>query len=161
MSDAKETNHDETSCAEIIHETVAAKEGILQVQVTPEDGQIAVEYDAGQISDADVAQVTQRLSPELEERWHTCTMRLGKSGGRACESCAIGLERRLEQISGVRQASASYMGGALTVTYDSAQVSPEEISREVKQMGVEVMPSAAEVGEPEEMFLPSTHRQIW
>ncbi len=161
MQNMKETDHEKTSCAEIIHETVADKEGIRQVQVTPEAGQLTVDYDAGQISDADVAQVTQRLSPELEERWHTCTVRLGKSGGRACESCAIGLERRLKQISGVRQASASYMGGALTVTYDSAQVSPEEISREVKQMGVEIMPSAAETCEEEEMFLPSTRRQVW
>ncbi|NKQ37257.1 MAG: cadmium-translocating P-type ATPase [Chloroflexi bacterium] len=162
MQNAEKTNHEDTSCAEIIHESVADKEGILQVQVTPEAGQIAVDYDAGQISDADVAQVTQCLSPELEDRWHTCTMRLGKAGGRACESCAIGLERRLEQISGVRQASASYMGGALTVTYDSAQVSPEEISREVKQMGVEIMPSAAETWEVDEKFaLPSTRRQVW
>ncbi len=161
MSDAERTNRGETSCAEIIHKTVAEKEGILQVRATPEAGQIAVEYDAGQISDAGAARAMRRLSPELEERWRACTMRLGKSGGRACESCAIGLERRLEQIGGVRQASASYMGGALTVTYDSARVSPEEIGRKVKQMGVEVMPSAAELREPEEMFLPSTRRQVW
>lgn len=162
MHTTKNNEHEEASCAEIIHQTAADKSGILQVRAVPEAGEVTIDYDSAQISLPQINQVAESLKSELQENWHTCTLRVSKAGGRACESCALGLEQRLKEINGVRQASASFMGGALSVTYDSTQVSPEEISRQVQQMGVEIMPSAVVECEVEKIeTLPSNRRQIW
>lgn len=141
----------EESCADAINEIVAEKEGIVNVSVDTAQERVTFDYNPNQISDGDVAQVAQKLAPTLQARWNTCTMRLEKYGGRACESCALALERELHQLPGIRRAAASYMGGVLSVTYDSAMISPQDISRQVREMGLSVHPSACEViDEPEE-----------
>ncbi|MCB8944273.1 MAG: cadmium-translocating P-type ATPase [Ardenticatenaceae bacterium] len=71
-------------------------------------------------------------------------MRLEKQGGRACESCALALERRLHQVPGVQRASASYVGGVLRVSYDDAVINQRDVARVVEGMGVSVKPSASE-----------------
>ncbi|MCA9898956.1 MAG: cadmium-translocating P-type ATPase [Anaerolineales bacterium] len=142
-----ETNHleQEENCAEIINEAITAQEGIVQVSLHPQDGRLEIDYDPQKVSQPAVEKVAQQVSPILRERWQTCTMRLGRQGGRACESCAIGLERQLHQLPGVRRATASFMGGALSVTYNDQIISPDEISLHVQNMGVAVAPSAAEI----------------
>ncbi|WP_420631733.1 heavy metal translocating P-type ATPase [Candidatus Leptofilum sp.] len=131
------------NCAELINEAISEQDGIVQVSLHPQDGRLQIEYDPQKLSEPAVEKVAEQVSPILQERWHTCTMRLGKHGGRACESCAVGLERQLGQLPGVRRATASFMGGALSVTYDDQIISPDEISLHVQKMGVSVAPSAA------------------
>jgi Cd2+/Zn2+-exporting ATPase len=80
-------------------------------------------------------------------------MRLDKRGGRACESCALALERQVGQMEGVRRATASFAGGVMAVHYDDALISPDDIARRVEQFGVGVRPSAAAATAPE---APST-----
>ncbi|MCB8989184.1 MAG: cadmium-translocating P-type ATPase [Ardenticatenaceae bacterium] len=108
---------------------------------------VTFDYNPAKISDVDVAAVAQRLAPTLHQRWHTCTMRLEKHGGRACESCALALERDLQQLPGVQRATASYRGGVLSVTYDGAMISPQEIGQHVRELGLPVLPSACDVME--------------
>ncbi len=72
-------------------------------------------------------------------------MRLGKRGGRSCESCAVTLERQLSSMPGVQRASASYLGGVLSVTYDRNLVSQDVIQQQVAGLGLPVAPSACEV----------------
>ncbi|MFZ1401084.1 MAG: heavy metal translocating P-type ATPase, partial [Candidatus Promineifilaceae bacterium] len=141
-----DTNHldQEENCAELINEAITDQEGIVQVSLHPQDGRLEIDYDPQKLSQPAVEKVAQQVSPILRERWQTCTMRLGKHGGRACESCAIGLERQLHQLPGVRRATASFMGGALSVTYNDQIISPDEISLHVQKMGVDVSPSGAE-----------------
>ncbi|MCB8922227.1 MAG: cadmium-translocating P-type ATPase [Ardenticatenaceae bacterium] len=106
---------------------------------------MSLDYDPEQISEEGLNEIVRQVAPELQERWRTCTMRLGKRGGRACESCAVTLERRLSDMPGVRRATASYMGGVLSVTYDGQLISPDDIAHEVRGMGLPVEPSACDV----------------
>ncbi len=111
------------------------------------------------LSGTGLAEYTQELPPKLQQQWETCTMRLGKRGGRSCESCAVMLEKQLNELPGVERASASYMGGVLSVTYDSRLVSPDTIQQKVANMGLPVSPSACEVlteAEREEVETPVT-----
>lgn len=133
------------SCLEVLNEVVGNEPGIVNVSLDTDQKQMSFDYDPAKISETDVAQVAQRLVPTLEQRWHTCTLRLGRHGGRACESCAFALEKRLHELPGVRRASASYMGGVLSVDYDDVLISADEIARQVKQLGVQVAPSASEL----------------
>lgn len=135
----------EESCADLINEAVIEQEGIVHVSLHPQDGRLEIDYDPNRVSEPAVEKVARQVSPILQERWHTCTMRLGRQGGRACESCAVALERQLGQLPGVRRATASYLGGALSVTYNDQLISPGEISQHVQKMGVTVTPSASEL----------------
>ena len=147
-------NEDE-NCADLINGAITDQEGIVQVSLHPQDGRLEIDYDPTKLSEPAVEKVAQQVGPILQERWHTCTMRLGRQGGRACESCAVGLERQLGQLPGIRRASASYLGGALSVTYNDQIISPDEISQHVQRMGVAVSPSAADP-ETAESSPPST-----
>ncbi|MFQ5401373.1 MAG: heavy metal translocating P-type ATPase [Anaerolineae bacterium] len=136
---------EDLSCLEVINETIAGEDGIVHVSVDTGRELVTFEYESERISEEDIARVAQAISPVLHQRWDTCTMRLGKHGGRACESCALQLENRLQRLPGVRRATASYLGGVLSVTYDHALISPEDIAHQVEKFGVPVEPSASEV----------------
>ncbi len=144
------------SCLELIDDAVADEEGVVNVAVDTKKATVTLDYDPAQFDDEDFIRVTQRFGPTLEERWRTCTMRLGKHGGRACESCALSLEREVQQFPGVRRASASFAGGVMSVQYDDQLVSPGELVQQVGDLGIRVQPSAA-VLPPEE----ESHAQTW
>lgn len=131
------------SCLDVIDETVSQTEGIVNVTLDPQSEQLLLDYDPKHVSQADLTRIANQIAPTLKH-WETCTMRLEKKGGRACESCAAALERRLTEIPGVRRAAASFVGGALTVTYDNNLISLDDITTNVRSLGAEVRPSAAE-----------------
>lgn len=133
------------SCLEVINETIADQEGIVNVCVDTQNETVAFDYDPSRATEADIVVAAQRVTPTLHQRWNSCTMRLEHHGGRACESCALSLERQLRQVPGVRRATASYLGGVLSVTYDDAVISSADIVRQVEKMGNTVLPSASEV----------------
>jgi Cd2+/Zn2+-exporting ATPase len=150
------TAHDDESetCLEVISTTVADEPGIVGLKVDFEQQQVSVDYDSEQMSEATVAQIARRLTPTLQHRLETCTMRLRPRGGRSCESCALVLEGKVGQIGGVRRATASYTAGVLSITYDNSLISPEQLIHNIKQFGVRVTPSGdefpltAQVAEP-------------
>ncbi len=130
---------EEESCLDVIQEVVADQPGIVQIQVDTQQEKFAFAYDPQQVSATDIKEVMHQVGPVLRQRWDTCVMRLGKQGGRACESCALALENRLRQVEGVQRATASYMGGALTIHYDNAIVSSSQLMETVQSFGAPVM----------------------
>jgi Zn2+/Cd2+-exporting ATPase len=75
--------------------------------------------------------------------------RVQRRGGRACEVCAQGLERRLSQVDGILRANASYQAGVLSLTYDRERISVEQIEALIGEYGGELAPCAAEAEEQE------------
>jgi Zn2+/Cd2+-exporting ATPase len=75
--------------------------------------------------------------PEAQRRFDKCVMRLG---GRACEACALKLERKAQKIQGVRRARATFIGGVMSATFDNARLSPEQVIEKVRKTGAPVMP---------------------
>lgn len=160
----EQINQPEENCAEVINQIVEDERGIVQVNLNPAKHQLSIDYDPAQIDLARVDELSQAMSPLLSQRWEKCTLRLGRQGGRACESCALGLERRVGRLPGVQHVSASYMGGALSVAFDGTQTNAQDIARHITQMGVDVKPSAVvatETAVPDTISLPSDRRQMW
>lgn len=141
---------EDDNCLDVLRETLAQETGVLHVLVDTNQQTVAVDYDPRRVSPQRMTELTDTVEQVLQSRWSTCTMQLSRMGGRACESCAMMVEKQVQQVPGVRQATASYMGGVLSVTYDNSQLSPAGIQRQVREMGIRVMPSAAEVGAVEE-----------
>ncbi|MDX1688450.1 MAG: heavy metal translocating P-type ATPase [Candidatus Promineifilaceae bacterium] len=139
---------EDAACADVVHDAVAGEPGIVRVDFEPEDEQLTLAYDPRQMDGQDVLRVAQEMGPTLQQRWATCTMRVGRQGGRACEACALALEDRLRQIPGVRRAAVSYLGGALSVTYDDTLLSPEALQTEMRHLGVRGRPTEAAVRRP-------------
>lgn len=142
MSEEHEEDHDQ-SCLELLDEAVADQDGIVHVELDTEAEKIRFDFDASRINEEDIHRIAVTMEPTLQQRWSNCTMRLGKRGGRACESCALSLERQVQEIPGVRRATASYAGGVMSIQYDDTLVSPAELSQSVSGWGFDVAPSAA------------------
>ena len=116
---------------------ISAPPGIVKATVEADGQSIAIDYDPRAISDESVRQVAARLMPEAQRRFDKCVMRLG---GRACEACALKLERKAQRIQGVRRARATFLGGVMSVTFDNAQLSPEQVIEHVQKTGAPVTP---------------------
>jgi Zn2+/Cd2+-exporting ATPase len=137
------TTEEDQSCLELLDEAVAQQDGIVDVELDTAGETVTFAYDAQRMAEGDIARLAYEVGPILQDRWQTCTMRLEKRGGRACESCALALERQVGQLPGVRRATASFAGGVIAVHYEDALISPGDIARHVAQFGVGVGPSAA------------------
>jgi Cd2+/Zn2+-exporting ATPase len=135
---------EDSTCLEVIDEAIAPETGILNVDLDPTEKQMVLTYDPARLSESDVVQIAGQVAPALHQRWHTCTMQLGRQGGRACESCALALERQVAGLEGVRRARASYLGGVLSINYDDQVVSPKTLLQQVEALGISVSPSGAE-----------------
>ena len=109
---------DDENCFTIVNDVASQQAGIVNVQVDTQQEIVAFDFDPQVTSEHEVEHIAKQVEPILRRRFDTCTIRLGKQGGRACEACAIALERQAQQLPGVRRATASYMGGVLKVTYD-------------------------------------------
>ena len=134
---------DDDSCMDVLGEAVSEHSGIVNIELDTQNETVAFDYDPNRISAGQINLVAAQVAPTLQNRWNTCTMRLGKHGGRACESCALALEKEVGQLPGVRRATASYAGGVISVKYDDELISPQDLMRRVQAMGVEVSPSGA------------------
>ena len=138
-------DQDDDSCMEVINQAVSDEAGIVAVNLNTAQEQVVFDFDPDLIDETEIAQLAGSLAPTLHRRWSTCTVRLGRQGGRGCESCALALENRVQHIEGVRRATASYMGGVLSVAYDDAFVTSDQLVQQLEQWGVSVAPSAAEL----------------
>ena len=121
-------------------ESVSSPEaGIVGTTVDADGRSVTIEYDPRLISDESVRQVAGRLAPEARRRFDQCVMRLN---GRACEACALRLEKKAQKIEGVRRARATFIGGAMSVTFDQAQLLPDQLIERIRETGAPVVPFA-------------------
>ena len=63
--------------------------------------------------------------------------------GMTCASCAMRIEKGLNKVSGVREASVNLATEQATVTYDPAQTNAEQMVRSVEAVGYKATPQVA------------------
>ena len=160
------TEHNQNEeCVDILHDAIAQEDGIIQIQANAERGEVQIDYDPKKTSKTAVTELSQALNPKLSQRWQSCTMRINKKGGRACETCALRLENKLHAIDGIHRATASYMGGTLTVKFDDSQINTATINQHVAELGHQPSPlfgeKVSEDKEVKERQMPSQRQQYW
>jgi Zn2+/Cd2+-exporting ATPase len=128
--------NDETVC-ELPPHLLNVPESIVRTAIDADTHALTIDYDPRAISDESVGQLAARLAPEAQRRFDKCVMRLG---GRACEACALKLERKAQRIEGVRRARATFIGGVMSVTFDNAQLLPEQVVERIRETGAPVTP---------------------
>ena len=133
----------DASCLEFLHDRVARAPGVVGVTLDTHKGQVEVSYDADQLSSRAVDHLVDDLAAPLRRHLNTCTLRIGRHGGRACASCALSLENRLKHTPGVKHASASFHSGILRVSFDDKETSADRIVERVRALGIRPAPDTA------------------
>ena len=143
------------SCEAVVGSRLRSQPGVVRAEVHPgarRGATVAVEYDPDTLDDEAAGKLAQSALPALVGRFEKCTMRLT---GRACEGCALKLELKAETLDGVRRATATFLGGVMTVTYDGAKLTEAEVESKVRALGAPVKPLPATLEEEE---VPKTWR---
>ena len=112
-------------------------DGILEADLCPMSHQLHITYDPDRVTDEEIARHAKRLEPYLKQHFDRCLFQLGSQ---ACEACAIKLEKKAEAIHGVRRASASFIGGVMSIQFDQDQVKETELMQRLLDQGAKVQP---------------------
>lgn len=134
-------------CDDAIEETLRQHPGVAAVEVQADPRKIQVDYQPGLTTEAEIGRVIEQVAPIASGQFAKCTLRLS---GRACASCALRLERKAEKIAGVRRATATFLGGVMTVNYNQDVLTVDQLEAEVRATGAPVSrrPEAGSAASP-------------
>jgi Cd2+/Zn2+-exporting ATPase len=121
----------------LIEDPRRVAEGITGTALEKDGKALIIDYDPRVISEESVRQEAARFALEAQRRFDRCVLRLN---GRACEACALKLEKKAQKIEGVRRARATFIGGVMSVTFDDEQISPEQVVERVRETGAPATP---------------------
>jgi len=137
----RESENPEGFCLAEAGPLVESHQGIVKAEVSGDHHTLTLDYDPARISTEEVKAVAQQVGHEPVAAYGRCLLRLD---GRGCEACALKLESRAEKIPGIRRATATYLGGTMTVTFDGRELPGEHVVQAVKEIGAKVRPYAEE-----------------
>ena len=126
-------------CEDVVITKLTGRSGVIGAVLRPERDTVAIDFDPRRLSDAAAGRIIAEVAPELRQNYARCTLRLA---GRACESCALRLERKAEKIKGVRRATATFVGGVMSVSFDQAVLTEDGVEAKLKALGAPVKPLA-------------------
>ena len=132
MSDPDKVSRE---CNDAVEHMLKDQPGVVRVEIQPEPQRVLLDYMPGSMSAAAVGQLIKKVAPIASGQFAKCTLRLA---GRACEGCAIKLERKAEKIAGVRRATATFIGGVMTINYNGAVLSEQDVETRVRATGAPV-----------------------
>jgi len=113
----------------------AATPGVLRADIDPASHAVMIDFDPRVISDEGVKKVAERLAPIGHQQYCKTILHLA---GRASGAAEDRLERKAQQIPGVRRARATFLGGVMTVTFDDARLTESEVLERVRSTGAPV-----------------------
>ena len=129
----------ESHCETVVATAFNNQPGVLGAVIAPERDSVAIDYDPAQLNDAEAGNLVATVALVLRQNYAKCTLRLA---GRACESCALHLERKAEKLTGMRRATASFVGGLMSVSCDKSVLTADTVTAELKALGAPVQPLA-------------------
>lgn len=141
---------DEAHCAELLLKTLTTQKGIGGVEFDADASALKLRYDPNLVSLETVERLAERVGAQLGERYHHCALRME---GVSCRSCGVAIERRLRHRDDIIWVSANAPSGSLSLEYVGTPAELPQISREIEESGVPVLPAEPELpksGESEE-----------
>ncbi|QYY34985.1 heavy metal translocating P-type ATPase [Ruficoccus sp. ZRK36] len=125
------------SCPAGVGRTARQSPGVVGVDIDHESGKIDILYDPARTTNADIERTARKLGEQMAAVPGKCVFRLN---GRGCEECARRIGIDLERRPGIRRASASFLGGVLSVSFDQGGHSEASVLETARQAGAEVEP---------------------
>jgi len=115
--------------------------GVLNAGVDPVNHAVMIDFDPRVLSDDGARKVAERLAPIGHQHYCKAILRLD---GRASGAAEQRLERKAQNIEGIRRARATFLGGVMTVTFDDARLSEAQVIEQVRETGAPVHPYVLE-----------------
>jgi len=114
-----------------------------------------IDFDPRVVSHDLVQKIAENLAPVGHQHYSKTILNLG---GRASGAAEQKLERKAQQIEGIRRARATFLGGVMTVTFDDAHLSEAQVIERVRETGAPVQPFDLE---PEREPANLRERLVW
>ncbi len=144
------------SCAMRIEKGLKKLPGVKDANVNFATDQATVTYDPAQTGPEQMVQkveavgykATPLVSPlptQNEPKSESCAVL--DLEGMTCASCALRIEKGLNKVPGVKDASVNFATEQATVTYDPTQTGPEQMVQQVEAVGYKATPQVSSVQE--------------
>ncbi len=126
------------ACAARIEKGLQQLPGVRRAEVNLALEQATVEYDQGEVNLADITQKIESLGYSVPAE--KAELRIE---GMSCAACSARIEKELNRLAGVKQASVNLATEVATVEYYPARVDVEELIRTVRRAGYDAKPLEA------------------
>ena len=134
MSHSPEDNP-ASACRTSLEAVFNSQPGLLAAEVHPGEGRATIDYNPTLLSEPAAERLARQFVTEAVGNYQKCLFRLQ---GKACESCALKLERKAERIPGVRRSTATFVGGVMSVTFDQTILPASDVERRVREIGAPI-----------------------
>lgn len=121
------------SCAQTVEKTAKKVSGVLNASVNLATEKLSIEYDESSFSLDELQKAVDDSGYGVEAQENTTqTFALE---GMTCASCAQTIEKAVSNMSGVEKATVNLATEKLTLSYNSSEISPADISTTVSNSG--------------------------
>ena len=107
----------------------------MRADIDPAAHAVTIDFDPKLISDDSVRKVAEQWAPLGHQQYCKTLLHLA---GRASGAAEERIERKAQQIPGIRRARATFLGGVMTVTFDDARMTESEVIERVRSTGASV-----------------------
>lgn len=130
------------TCALTVEKVVGKVAGVSKATVNLATEKVTVEYDEQKVGMKDLQMAVEKAGYELENPYQSQTLAIE---GMTCATCALTVEKALNKLDGIQNASVNLATEKATIQYDPAHLSLSEIETAVEKAGYKaVLPKAQE-----------------
>lgn len=125
-----------SSCAMKVEKVIAQLIGVEKASVNLMTEKLSVLYDPDKVSRDDIIATVEKAGYKVDRSLVSETYGIV---GMSCSSCAMKVEKILDQLAGVETASVNVVNEKAAVTYDRNQLAPTEIITAIEQAGYKAL----------------------
>ncbi|NQK68613.1 copper-translocating P-type ATPase [Streptococcus suis] len=130
------------TCALTVEKAVGKVAGVSKATVNLATEKVTVEYDEQEVEMKDLQMAVEKAGYELENPYQSQTLAIE---GMTCATCALTVEKALNKLDGIQNASVNLATEKATIQYDPAHLSLSDIETAVEKAGYKaVLPKTQE-----------------
>ncbi|HFI0594503.1 TPA: heavy metal translocating P-type ATPase [Streptococcus suis] len=120
------------TCALTVEKAVGKVAGVSKATVNLATEKVTVEYDEQEVGMKDLQMAVEKAGYELENPYQGQTLAIE---GMTCATCALTVEKALNKLDGIQNASVNLATEKATIQYDPAHLSLSDIETAVEKAG--------------------------
>ncbi len=115
--------------------------GVVRTDILSDKHELTIEFDPKLVTEDAIRSVAAELAPRGHQQYCKTLLHLQ---GRASGAAEQRLERKAQKIEGIRRARVTFLGGVMSITFDDAKLSEEQVLARVRETGATVKPFTME-----------------
>ncbi len=122
------------ACAQRIEKTVKNMYGVISASVNFAAEKLTVEYDSAKLGLCQVNQAIEKAGYSVIEQSEFISVTIPIEG-MTCAACAQRIEKTVQKMDGVKNASVNFASEKLSVEYDEAKIKTSAIRQAIEKLG--------------------------